>query len=648
MGEELDTPIKQYSPKDDKNTYLRYGLNQVQGWKKSMEDFTVDFMEPDQENFSNVFGIFDGHGGREVPKYLSLHFVDYLKNNSNFQNGKFKDALNETFFKIDESFKSEEAQKELLKYSEEIKPSKEQEIKAINNLCAPGEKLNDDELEQIMTFNEVFDPRNIENANIAEFTGSTGIILFLGDKNIYVANAGNSRCLVIDKDGKLINKTKDHTMNDPEEKKRVELARSFNEEEEKKKEEEQGHTEYLDSTRGFGDWEFKGNEWIDQKDQEVSVEPDILEVPINDVQYLIMGSHGMFESGSNDNDNDDTVNKEVCKFFMDKIKDNPDKPYSEIIKEYFEKIIPEKNDGNINTKGLDNMSCIVVNLMKEKIAEFIKKRDIMLEEKRKKEEEEKKRKKEEDRKRREEERKRKKQEQELKEKKEKEKVEGKNEIKEEPKNEIKEENKNEKKEEPKVEGKEKPKNEIKEEVKNEIKEEPKVEGKEEPKKEIKEEPKVEVKEELKNEIKVEPNVEVKEEVKNKIKVEPNVEVKEEVKNEIKEEPKVQEKEEVKNEIKEEPKVQEKEEVKNEIKEEPKVQEKEEVKNEIKEEPKVQEKEEVKNEIKEEPKKEENIVENKEENKKKEDEIAKEEKKDEIKPENVVEEKKEIKPEEKTE
>ena len=270
MGEELDTPIKQYSPKDDKNIYLRYGLNQVQGWKKSMEDFTVDFMEPDQENFSNVFGIFDGHGGREVSKYLSLHFVEYLKKNTNFQNGKFKDALNETFFKIDESFKSEEAQKELLKYSEEIKPSKEQEIKAINNLCAPGEKLNDDELEQIMTFNEVFDPRNIENANIAEFTGSTGIILFLGDKNIYVANAGNSRCLVIDKDGKLINKTKDHTMNDPEEKKRVELARSFNEEEEKKKGEEKDHVEYLDSTRGFGDWEFKGNEWIDQKDQEVS------------------------------------------------------------------------------------------------------------------------------------------------------------------------------------------------------------------------------------------------------------------------------------------------------------------------------------------------------------------------------------------
>lgn len=86
-----------------------------------------------------------------------------------------------------------------------------------------------------MAFNEVFDPRNIENANIAEFTGATGIIIFICDKNIYIANAGNSRCLVIDKDGAIINKTKDHTMNDPDEKKRVELARSFNEEEEKRK-----------------------------------------------------------------------------------------------------------------------------------------------------------------------------------------------------------------------------------------------------------------------------------------------------------------------------------------------------------------------------------------------------------------------------
>jgi len=546
MGEELDVPIKTYSPKDNENNYLKYGLNQVQGWKKSMEDYAIDFTDPDKENFLNVFGIFDGHGGREVPKYLQEHFMDYLKKNTNFQNGKFKDALRDTFFEVDKSFTTEEAQKKLTKYSEELKPSKEQEIKDINNLCGQGEKLNQEELEQIMAFNEVFDPRNIENANIAEFTGATGIILFLGDKNIYIANAGNSRCLVLDKEGKIVNSTKDHTMNVPEEKKRVELARSFNEEEEKKKGEEQGHAEYLDSTRGFGDWEFKGNEWIDQKDQEVSVEPDILEVPMDNAQYLIMGSHGMFESGTNDNENDDVVNTQISSFFYNEITKNKDKPYSKIIEEYFVKLIPDKNDGN-NTKGLDNMSCIVVNLKNDNIKVFIKKREAQLEEKKRKEEEEKRKKKEEDAKRRAEELKKK---QEEKKKAEEEQNKKPDEIKkEEPKKEEP------KKEEPK---KEEPKKE--EDNKNEIKEEPKKE--EENKNEIKEEPKKE--EENKNEIKEEPKKE--EDNKNEIKEEPKKE--EESKNEIKEEPKKEE--ENKNEIKEEPKKEE--ENKNEIKEEPKKEE----------------------------------------------------------------------------
>ena len=510
MGEELDVPIKTYSPKDNENNYLKYGLNQVQGWKKSMEDYAIDFTDPDKENFLNVFGIFDGHGGREVPKYLQEHFMDYLKKNTNFQNGKFKDALRDTFFEVDKSFTTEEAQKELTKYSEELKPSKEQEIKDINNLCGQGEKLNQEELEQIMAFNEVFDPRNIENANIAEFTGATGIILFLGDKNIYIANAGNSRCLVLDKEGKLVNSTKDHTMNVPEEKKRDELARSFNEEEEKKKGEEQGHAEYLDSTRGFGDWEFKGNEWIDQKDQEVSVEPDILEVPMDNAQYLIMGSHGMFESGTNDNENDDIVNTQISSFFYNEITKNKDKPYSKIIEEYFVKLIPDKNDGN-NTKGLDNMSCIVVNLKNDNIKVFIKKREAQLEEKKRKEEEEKRKKKEEDAKRRAEELKKK---QEEKKKAEEEQNKKPDEIKkEEPKKEEP------KKEEPK---KEEPKKE--EENKNEIKEEPKKED--DNKNEIKEEPKKE--EENKNEIKEEPKKE--EENKNEIKEEPKKE--EEKKDEV--------------------------------------------------------------------------------------------------------------------
>mgnify|MGYP002625387632 FL=1 len=399
MGEELNKPIKQYNPKDNQNIYLKYGLNSVQGWKSSMENYTLDFAESDPQKVLNIFGIFEGHGGKEIPKYLSCHFFEHLKNNKNFKNCKYKEALSDTFLELDKSFKTDDVQKELNKYSEEFKSLKEQEIK---NIYTIGEKVSEDELNQMITFNEVLDPRNIENSNVADFSGSSGIILLIGDnKNLFIANAGNSRCLVINKEGVIIKETKDHIMEDSEEKKRVDLARSLNEEEEEKR--EKGlQAEYLEITRGFGFWEFKGNEWMDQRDQEISADPDIIEVPLKEIQYIIVGSHGMFERDLNDNNND-SVNNKICKFFIEEMKRDENKSLSKIIEEYFEKnISKDKND----EKGLDNMSCFIISL-KDKIQDFVKQKEIIEEEQRKKEEEEIKRKKEEEeRKKQEEQRKR--------------------------------------------------------------------------------------------------------------------------------------------------------------------------------------------------------------------------------------------------
>ena len=366
MGEELDKPEKNFKSDDKENKYVKFGFNQMQGWKKTMEDFSIDFLEQDENKFMNIFGIFDGHGGREVPKYLSNHFLEYLKKNKNFNTEKYKEAFTETFFELDQSFKTPEAQEELTKYSEEYKPDKEKEIKEINELCQPNEKLNEEELKQVMAFNEVFDPRNIENANIAEFTGATGIIIAVCYKNILVANAGNSRCLILKKDGSLLKSTKDHTLKDENEKKRVDLARSFNDEEEEKKKGEDEQIEYLDSTRGFGDLEFKGNEWIEQKDQEISVEPDILLVPYDEAKYIIIGSHGMFEG------EDEKVNEKVREFFFGQIKNNT--KFSDIIQNYFEKIISQEKT-NKNNIGLDNMSCFLVELNNDEIKKYIEIRD---------------------------------------------------------------------------------------------------------------------------------------------------------------------------------------------------------------------------------------------------------------------------------
>ena len=42
--------------------YLIYGVNKVEGWKKSMENFALDFIGPVQGNVSNVYEIFELYG----------------------------------------------------------------------------------------------------------------------------------------------------------------------------------------------------------------------------------------------------------------------------------------------------------------------------------------------------------------------------------------------------------------------------------------------------------------------------------------------------------------------------------------------------------------------------------------------------------
>ena len=594
MGEELDKPEKTFSPIDKENIYLKFGFNQVQGWKKTMEDYSIEFLESNEKKFMNIFGIFDGHGGREVPKYLQAHFLEYLNKNKNFLTDKYKEGITETFFELDKKFTTKEAQEELVKYSEEFKPEKEKELNEINDLCSPNEKLTKEELEQVMAFNEVFDPRNIENANIAEFTGATGMIIAVCYKEILIAYAGNSRCLILDKDGKIINQTKDHTLLSENEKKRVDLARSFNDDEEEKKKGEDENIEFLDSTRGFGDLEFKGNEWIEQKDQEISVEPEIVFVPYNNAKYIIFGSHGMFEG------DDNKINDEIGKYFFEEINKNKDIKFSEVIKNYFEKIIPEDKNKSEKNFGLDNMSCFVIELKNEEIEKFIKIRDEEIKEEKRKEEERKKKQKEEEMKRKAEEKKKREEERKRKE-------EEKNKKPEEKKDEVKPE---EKKEEAKPEEK-------KEEAKEEVKQEEKKEA-------VKEEKKEEIKEEEKKEEKPE---EKKEEVKENIE-----EKKEEVKPEEKQEEKKEEKqEEIKEEVKEEKPEEKQEENKIEIK----VEKQEEKPEEIKEEKQEEKKEEIKPEEKQEEKQEEKKEEVKEENK-----IEEEKKEEEVKVEIQIEKKEE--------
>ena len=51
---------------------------------------------------------------------------------------------------------------------------------------------------------ELFNPRNLEGVNIAEFCGSCGIVVLITEKKIFIANAGNSKCIPVNIKNEII------------------------------------------------------------------------------------------------------------------------------------------------------------------------------------------------------------------------------------------------------------------------------------------------------------------------------------------------------------------------------------------------------------------------------------------------------------
>lgn len=66
----------------------------------------------------SLFGVFDGHGGREVSAYVEKHFLAELQKNQAFQQQKFEEALIQTFMKMDELMRTPEGNKEVLSLKE--------------------------------------------------------------------------------------------------------------------------------------------------------------------------------------------------------------------------------------------------------------------------------------------------------------------------------------------------------------------------------------------------------------------------------------------------------------------------------------------------------------------------------------------------
>ena len=357
MGQELNKPILDKKPIDGKTNLFRYGMNEIQGWKKAMEVFSIKMNNIGPNKNINIFGLFDGHSGKEISQYLSNNFVPLLLKNNNFQNGDYNQALIDTFKNIDASLRTEEINNKILINSKQNKDIERKNIKDLYKTIDTQNNLNENEMEQLNFFMDIMDPINLEGVYVADYIGSSGIIILISDKITYIANAGNSHCIAISKNLGIINDKNiiEQNIYNKNEKKRVKIAKGMKYG--KEKDDNNENEEYL-YMRGFGNFQYKNNDIINIEGQEITSIPDIFEIPNDSIKYLIICNSGFYEVGNNFNEKKD---KKFANYFIKKLQ-SEQKIISKIIGDYLDEFIPKIDEKAKNSIDY-NLSCIIIDFI---------------------------------------------------------------------------------------------------------------------------------------------------------------------------------------------------------------------------------------------------------------------------------------------
>ena len=294
-----------------------------------MEDAHITNLDLGPSKQTQIFGVFDGHGGCEVAKFVSNHFVQEFLSNPNYEKNDIKKALEENYYQMDKLMLEKEGSEELLY---EYKKSKEE-----------AEKIKENNKNaQIEMLRQVIDPKEQPDAKISMFTGCTANVLVIHDKKLFFANAGDSRSILCKK-GQAIPMSVDHKPSIPAELKRIERAEGWVSD---------GRIlGNLNISRGIGDSEYKVNKKLKPEDQIISNFPDVkIENLSDDIDFVVIACDGIWDC---------KTNQEVCDFFEEKSKKEPEQKISKFIEELFDEILAPDVYTDTGV-GCDNMSCIVI------------------------------------------------------------------------------------------------------------------------------------------------------------------------------------------------------------------------------------------------------------------------------------------------
>ena len=312
----------------------------MQGWRKRQEDAHIAAVSQGDKKNIDVFGVFDGHGGKEISQFVSNHFTEELIKNKNLETD-LSQALKETFIKMDEIMTTPESIEEIKKYARLSKEA--------DDLQSKNEPANS----QMAFISQLIGPKDPESNDIYMRTGCTACVMSIDETNkkLYFANAGDSR-VVMCKNGVAYPQSEDHKPEMESEKNRIYKADGWISEGRVK-----GN---LNLTRGFGDLEYKQNKNLKPEEQMITANPDIKVVDYNkDIEFIIIGCDGIWDC---------LKNQEACDVVTKRLREDPNIKISKIIEDMMDSIVA-KDLYNESGVGCDNMTCIVVVFKKKETKE---------------------------------------------------------------------------------------------------------------------------------------------------------------------------------------------------------------------------------------------------------------------------------------
>ncbi|XP_017865497.1 PREDICTED: probable protein phosphatase CG10417 [Drosophila arizonae] len=210
------------------------------------------------------------------------------------------------------------------------------------------ENVSDDEEDEDQMANNDFCANMIEEPG--KDSGCTAVVGLLHGRDLYVANAGDSRC-VICRNGKAIDMSLDHKPEDDEESARIIKA---------------GGRVTLDGrvngglnlSRALGDHAYKTNLELPAEAQMISALPDVKKLIITpEDEFMVLACDGIWNYMSSE---------EVVDFVRMRLKDSS-KKLSQICEELFDNCLAPNTMGD--GTGCDNMTAVIVKF-KQKLQEL--------------------------------------------------------------------------------------------------------------------------------------------------------------------------------------------------------------------------------------------------------------------------------------